>query len=334
MGRWGSSPGSASGRCGWAGPRGASRPGATRASSCAGPPWPSWSSAFASLWGDPAPAPLDGDGAPAPPAAGTVALRLVAGAPGSAELLRVDQLIAALAAERLWLSDAYFVGTAAYVQALCAAARDGVDVRLLVPGSSDIPALRVLTRAGFVPLLRAGVRVFEWDGPMIHAKTSVADGRWARVGSTNLNVASRLGNYEMDVVVEDEGFGREMEARYRLDLESATELSLDRRDGPRASAPAPPRPRSGGSAGRAATGALRLANAAGAAISERRFVEPAEGPIALAAGVGLAALAALCGLFPRLVAYPLALVLAWLGLALVSTGLKRMRASAAARRGP
>ena len=52
------------------------------------------------------------------------------------------------------------------------------------------------------------MRVFEWNGTMLHAKTAVADGRWARVGSTNLNLASWIGNYELDVVVEDEGFAR------------------------------------------------------------------------------------------------------------------------------
>ena len=57
-----------------------------------------------------------------------------------------------------------------------AAARDGVDVRLLVPGASDIPALSPLSRAGYRPLLEAGVRVFEWNGTMLHAKTAVADG--------------------------------------------------------------------------------------------------------------------------------------------------------------
>jgi cardiolipin synthase len=286
--------------------------------------------AFSSLWGDPPTPPPDGPPGGDAPTAGDVALRVVAGVPATADLLRVDQLVAALATRRLWLSDAYFVGNASYTQALCAAARDGVDVRLLIPGSSDLPALRLLTRAGFLPLLRAGVRVFEWNGTMFHAKTSVADARWARVGSTNLNIASWLGNYEMDVVVEDEGFGRQMEARYLVDLASATELVLDHWDKLCAPDPGPVAARSGGSAGRAATGALRIANAVGAAVSERRVVEPAEGRIALSAGLALAALAALFGVFPKLLAYPLVVVLAWLGLALVSRGIRLLRARAVA----
>ncbi len=70
------------------------------------------------------------------------------------------------------------------------------------------------------------MRVFEWNGPMMHAKTAVADGRWARVGSTNLNVASWIGNRELDVVVEDEAFARAMEEQYLEDLAGSTEIVL------------------------------------------------------------------------------------------------------------
>ncbi|MGP1667633.1 MAG: phospholipase D-like domain-containing protein, partial [Rhodanobacter sp.] len=138
--------------------------------------------------------------------AGNVAMRLIATQPATAGIYRLDQLIASMARKTLWLTDAYFVGVSPYVQALVAAARDGVDVRLLVPGSSDIPAVASLSRAGYRPLLKAGVRVFEWNGSMLHAKTAVADSQWARVGSSNLNIASWWGNHEIDVAVEDAGF--------------------------------------------------------------------------------------------------------------------------------
>jgi cardiolipin synthase len=122
--------------------------------------------------------------------AGDVSLRVVASVPATAGLFRLDRLIAALARKRLWLTDAHYAGITAYLQALRAAAQDGVHVRLLVPNGTDIPLFRPLSRAGHRPLLEAGVRVFEWNGLMLHAKTTVADGRWARVGSTNLNLAS------------------------------------------------------------------------------------------------------------------------------------------------
>ena len=91
--------------------------------------------AFAHVWallGEPLPAhELVRRAALAP--AGAMALRVVASLPATAGLFRLAQLVAALARQRLWLTDAYYAGTTAYVQALCAAAQDGVDVRLLVP---------------------------------------------------------------------------------------------------------------------------------------------------------------------------------------------------------
>jgi len=150
--------------------------------------------------------------------AGEVALRVIATQPSTAGMYRMDQLIAAMARRTLWLTDAYFVGVAPYVQALASAARDGVDVRLLVPGSSDIPVVAGMSRSGYRPLLKAGIRVFEWNGSMLHAKTAVADGQWARVGSSNLNLASWLGNQELDVAIEDATFAGKLAAQYEHDL--------------------------------------------------------------------------------------------------------------------
>ena len=124
----------------------------------------------------------------------------------------MDLLVAVAARERLWLTDAYFMATPPYRQALRSAALDGVDVRLLVPHGSDIEWIANVSRTMYRSLLEAGVRVFEWNGPMVHAKTAVADGRWTRIGSTNLNVSSWLGNWELDVGIEDEGIAREMAA--------------------------------------------------------------------------------------------------------------------------
>jgi len=259
--------------------------------------------------------------------AGQVDLRVVAAVPNTAGLYRLDQLIAGMAQTNLWLTDAYFVGVAPYVQALVAAARDGVDVRLLVPGTSDVPAVGALSRAGYRPLLEAGVRVFEWNGSMLHAKTAVADSRWARVGSTNLNIASWIGNCEIDVAIEDEAFARRMEQQYRADLENATEIVLKMSRRERKSARGAgtravdggrlPRAQ-GGSSGRAAAGALRLANSIGAAISNRRVLGRAEAGPLLAAGIALFVAAALAALWPRLVAWPLALLGLWIGASLIA----------------
>jgi cardiolipin synthase len=282
--------------------------------------------AFAEIWSMLGP-PISGQTVPHQiPAAGDVGMRIVATLPATAGMFRLDQLVAALSRKRLWLTDAYFAGTTPYVQALRAAARDGVDVRLLVPGASDIPVVRALSRVGYRPLLDAGVRVFEWNGPMVHAKTAVADGRWARVGSTNLNVASWLGNCELDAVIEDEGFAQQMEAMYESDLTNATEVVLDRKSRVRrAPGEAAPRRRGArggtGSAGRAAAGAVRIGNALGAAFSSRRVLRPLEARFVILTGLTLLAIAVAFVFYPRAVAYPVALVATWVGCATLYRGL-------------
>jgi cardiolipin synthase len=263
------------------------------------------------------------------PPEGDVNLRVVASAPSTAGMLRLDQLVAALAKERLWLTDAYYAGTTSYVQALSAAAQDGVDVRLLVPNGTDIPILRPLSRAGYRPLLEAGVRVFEWNGTMLHAKTAVADGRWARIGSTNLNIASWFGNCELDAVVEDSPFARLMEETYLRDLENATEIVLDAKQKLRAPGE-PPHPRAattsgGGSGGRAAAGAIRIGHAIGAAFTNRRVLEPVEARLTVTAGISLMALAILFWFFPRVLAYPLIVLFAWIAISLLYRGYKLHR---------
>jgi len=264
-----------------------------------------------------------------PGQAGDMSLRVVASLPAAAGMFRLDQLIAALARKRLWLTDAYYAGIAAYVQALKAAARDGVDVRLLVPSATDIPILKPLSRAGYRPLLQAGVRVFEWNGTMLHAKTAVADGNWARVGSTNLNISSWFGNCELDAVVEDESFACEMEEMYLQDLENATEVVLDAKRKVRAPGRLPRRypamTRGGGSVGRAAAGALRIGNAVGAAFTHRRVLEPVEARLMASAGALFLFLVALIAFFPAVLVYPLLVLFVWFGVVLLYRSYKLHR---------
>ncbi len=265
-----------------------------------------------------------------PPPAGDVSLRIVPGEPATAGMLRLDQLVAAIARSRLWLTDAYYSGISSYVQALRAAAQDGVDVRLLVPHATDIPALKPFSRAGYRTLLEAGIRVFEWNGTMLHAKTAVADGRWARVGSTNLNIASWLGNCELDAVIDDEAFAAQMEELYLRDLGNSTELILE--DRRRVRAPGqPPRShatlsRGSGSTGGVAAGALRIGYAVGAAVTNRRVLGPVEWRLMAIVGPALCALSILAIAFPRVVAYPAGALGLWGGLALLWRAL-RLRAS-------
>jgi cardiolipin synthase len=277
--------------------------------------------AFAHAWstcGDPLPA----DERPIPdslPATGNINLRVLATTPNISGMYRLDQLIAAMARETLWLTDAYFVATPVYVQALCAAAQDGVDVRLLVPSSSDIPLISSLSRASYRPLLEAGVRVFEWNGSMIHAKTAVADGRWARVGSSNLNLASWISNYELDIAVEDDEFAETMEAMYLTDLDNATEIILAGQQ----VKPVEPHyrrrtPRAFREKGSGMTTAMRLGNTVASALRQQRVLGAAEA--GLLAMIGLVLLAtALLGLYwPRLLAIPVAAICLWLAVWLLT----------------
>ena len=146
---------------------------------------------------------------------------------------------------------------------------------------------------------------------MIHAKTAVADGRWARVGSTNLNVSSWIGNYELDVAVENEVFAQAMEELYLEDLGNSTEIILNERQ-----KVSPVQKRSwrsrrraalgGGSVGRVGASAIRIGNTVGAAITNRRVLGPAEARIMGSAGMILLLLAVVGLLWPRWVVIPFA----------------------------
>ena len=260
---------------------------------------------------------------PSPGPVGDVRVRVIAGVPNSASTYRTDLLVASLAREQLWLTDAYFVGTSAYTQALRAAASDGVDVRLLVPGASDVPAVSPLSRAGYRALLEGGVRVYEWNGTMLHAKTAVADGRWSRVGSTNLNLVSWMSNYELDVAIEDRTFSEAMAAQYERDLAQSTEIVLTSRNRVRRTEPRAPDPVAegaarramSGSAGRAAAGAVSVGSALGAALTNRRTLGQAEAGLLTVVAVFTVCVAILAAWFPRILAWPVAVVCGWLGVA-------------------
>ena len=263
------------------------------------------------------------------PTVGAVDIRVLGDSAATAGLYRLEQLIAVLAQKTLWLTDAYFVGTTSYVQALRGAAMDGVDVRLLVPGSSgDLRFLRPISRAGYRPLLEAGVRVFEWNGSMLHAKTAVADGRWARVGSSNLNLASWIGNWELDVAVENLEFGEEMEQMYLQDLDNATEIVLSEKNrvrpvaNPGSNNRPPPEPKGmgqprRGSASRLTAGAIRVGNTVGAAITNKLVLGAAEAKIMLFGGAVLLSLAVASLLHPLLIVLPFVLIAGWVGLSLM-----------------
>jgi cardiolipin synthase len=252
--------------------------------------------------------------------AGNIALRVIATMPSTWGVFKLDQLVASVARETLWVTDAYFVGVTAYVNALIAAARDGVDVRLLVPGTVDVFGVGAMSRAGYRALLEGGVRIFEWNGVMLHAKTAVADGRWARVGSTNANINSWWGNWELDVAIEDEDFARQMMAMFENDLANSTEVvltarrmhsvhSVERRRGRRLD-----EWKAHGRSTRraAAAGAIRMGRTFGAVLTARREVGAAEAYSLFWTSLIFLAIGAVALWWPKAIAYPFGVLGVWL----------------------
>jgi len=277
------------------------------------------------LWGRPVPADLPPDGeAEASHQASGVAVGLVATSPDHGPVYRLELALAALAVERLWLTDAYFMPTAAYTSALVNAAGRGVDVRVLVPGSSDVQWVGAFSRTYYRRLIEGGVRVFEWDGRMLHAKSAVVDGRFARVGSTNLNISSWLNNWELDVVADDRAVGRAMEEVYERDLDRATEIVISPAHRIELSRPRvrPRRRPRGGRTRKAAHQAALFGSALGAALHDARHLGPAEARSLTFYGALLIAVAAFVVWRPGALAYPVGLILAWLGGSLLVRALR------------
>jgi cardiolipin synthase A/B len=257
------------------------------------------------------------DSTTVPAPAGNVALRIIPTEPFTAGMFRMDLFVAAVARERLWITDAYFIGHGPFASALMRAAQDGVDVRLLLPHGSDVGWTVPVSRTLYRSLLQSGVQVYEWSGSMIHAKTAVADSRWARVGSTNLNINSWLGNWELDVAIEDRPTAAEMEEHFLEDISASTAITLGRRGRLMAAPMRPRRTRAKRSARRVVREVTGVARSLGAAVTGSRPLEDFEaGPLVMLSAT-LIGLAALASWRPAVVAWPLAVVAAWVGLTLM-----------------
>jgi cardiolipin synthase len=168
-------------------------------------------------------------GAHLDPATDTPALvGIVEGEPLRLRVSRALQIQAISARRSIWIATAYFTPSPSEVEALNGAARDGVDVRILLPSRNDHPWVSLLARRYYRRLLTNGVRIWEWRGEMMHAKSSVVDGRWVRVGSTDFNPLGVAINYELDAVIEDATLGQEAERMFLADLEESREITLDK----------------------------------------------------------------------------------------------------------
>ena len=130
------------------------------------------------------------------------------------------------AEQNVYITDAYFAPDEQMLESLEGAAERGVDVRLLLPGRTDQPLLGAAARAHFSELLGAGVKIYLWQGKMLHAKTATIDGVWSTVGSSNLDWWSIARNDEINTVVLSVRFGDQMNASFMRDLKNSEQIDV------------------------------------------------------------------------------------------------------------
>jgi cardiolipin synthase len=147
---------------------------------------------------------------------------------GSTAAERLFALSIAGARTTLYITNPYFAPDRNFIDLLSAAARRGVDVRILTSGPrTDVHVVRLAGRGWFDTLLSAGVRVYEWQPTTLHAKTFVADGQWFTVGSMNFDNRSMALNDEATLMVFDRAAGQQMDRIFLDDLRHAEEITLE-----------------------------------------------------------------------------------------------------------
>ena len=140
------------------------------------------------------------------------------------KLLYIVSIVSAR--QSIYISNAYFVPDRDTIRALQSAVRRGVDVRVIVPGEiTDVPIVRQAARWQYERLLKRGIRLFEYQPTMMHAKTMVVDGIWSTVGSSNFDDRSFRLNDEVNVNVFDEGVAAQMEQMFFEDLARSEEIT-------------------------------------------------------------------------------------------------------------
>jgi len=161
---------------------------------------------------------------------GDTLVRVLSAVGGNQEASQIWVAYAAaakVARDRIWITQSYFAPDEELMTAILEAAARGVDVRILVAGYSDSQVLLNASRAYYGDLLEAGVRVFESQEQILHAKTVVVDGYWSTVGSSNLDYLSFLHNHEANAVILGAHFAQQLEDVFSADQDNAVEIKLD-----------------------------------------------------------------------------------------------------------
>jgi cardiolipin synthase len=186
-------------------------------------------SLFVEHWSQQKGPPLASEGFfPAVPAKGTEVVRIIGSTPDHAVPRYYVALLSATrnAEKSIWLSAAYFVPTKEEQEDLIAAARRGVDVRLLLPGDSDSAMAMSVAHSHYAALLESGVKIYETQDLVLHSKTAVIDGVWTVVGSSNFDRRSVLFNDEVDALVLGSASAQELQKMFESDIRNAQQIDL------------------------------------------------------------------------------------------------------------
>jgi cardiolipin synthase len=159
---------------------------------------------------------------------GNKIVRVVGSAPGGdASIYKAYALAIQEAHRTIHITTPYFVPDQQIMDLLTAAARRGIEVKMIFPSVSDNNLVLYAGRSFYAELLAAGVQLYELKLAVLHAKTAVIDGAWSTVGSANLDMRSFLHNTEVNVFVLDTEFGQAMENAFQEDLRDSMPLTAE-----------------------------------------------------------------------------------------------------------
>jgi cardiolipin synthase len=160
---------------------------------------------------------------------GTALVRVVASTPGETNRIPFIMYVSAIsfAKHSIHLTNSYFIPDEQILKALTDAAGRGVDVKIILPGITDSPLVLHAQRHFYSGLLQSGVKLYEHQTSLLHAKTAVIDKVWSTVGSTNLDFLSMLNNDEVNAVILDRTFADDVEKMFVRDIANSRQIQPD-----------------------------------------------------------------------------------------------------------